>query len=141
MERAILSIGEQRFVQGLLGPFTRTAAYQLNIRSPRMEPAELADDGVVGFHFKGAQGTSARFAHVLGPPDAWPTRKIDEVAALLMAMSAIGGRQAQPLPLLLADRELAPLGNFLEHYARQVRHHLRSRKLEEGWLDGLDELD
>ena len=58
-----------------------------------------------------------------------------------MAMSAIGGQQAQPLPLLLAERELAPLAGFLEHYAREVRHHIRSRKLEEGWLDGLDELD
>jgi hypothetical protein len=141
MERAILSIGEQRFVQGLLGPFTRTAAYQLNIRSPRMEPAGLAEQGVVGFHFKGVQGTSARFAHVLGPPDRWPARKIDELASLLMAMSAVGGRQAEPLPLLLAERELAPLGAFLEDYARKVRQHLRSRKLEEGWLEGLDELD
>ena len=141
MERAILSIGEQRFVQGLLGPFTRTAAYHLNVRSPRMEPPDLAEGGVVGFHFKGAQGTSARFAHVLGPPEKWTTRKIDEVAGLLMAMSAIGGRQAEPLPVLLANRELAPLGSFLENYSRQVRHHLRSRKLEEGWLDGLDELD
>jgi len=141
MERAILSIGERRFVQGVLGPFTRTAAYQLNIRSPRMEPAELAEGGVVGFHFKGAQGTEARFAHVLGPPEKWPAQKIDEVAGLLMAMSAIGGRQAEPLPLLLANRELAPLSSFLEHYARQVRHHLRSRKLEEGWLNELDELD
>ncbi len=141
MERTILSIGEQRFVQGLLGPFTRTAAYHLNIRSPRMEPSNIAEGGVVGFHFKGAQGTSARFAHVLGSPEKWTTRKIDEVAGMLMAMSAIGGRQAEPLPLLLANRELAPLSSFLENYARQVRHHLRSRKLEEGWLDGLDELD
>ena len=141
MERAILSIGDKRFVQGLLGPFTRTAAYRLNIRSPRMEPADLAEDGVVGFHFKGAQGTSARFAHVLGPAEKWPARKLDGVAGLLMAMSAIGGQQAQPLPLLLAERELAPLSSFLEHYARQVRQHLSSRKLEEGWLAGLDELD
>ena len=141
MERAILSIGERRFVQGLLGPFTRTAAYRLNIRSPRMEPADLAEEGIVGFHFKGAQGTSARFAHCLGPAERWTARKIDEVAGLLMAMSAIGGHQAQPLPLLLAERELAPLGGFLEHYAREVRHHLHSRKLEESWLDGLEELD
>ncbi len=141
VERAILSIGDKRFVQGLLGPFTRTAACRLNIRSPRMEPADLAEDGVVGFHFKGVQGTSARFAHVLGPAEKWPVKKIDEVAGLLMAMSAIGGRQAQPLPLLLAERELAPLSSFLENYSRQVRQHLSSRKLEDGWLDGLDELD
>lgn len=141
MERAISSIGAQRFVQGILGPFTRTAAYRLNVRSPRMEPADLAEAGVVGFHFKGAQGTSARFAHMLGPAAGWPAKKIDELAGLLMAMSAIGGLQAQPLPLLLAERELAPLGGFLEHYVREVRHHLHSRTLEQGWLDGLDDLD
>jgi hypothetical protein len=141
MERAILSIGERRFVQGLLGPFTRSAAYRLNIHSPRMEPAELADAGVIGFHFKGAQGTAARFAHVLGPADAWTSRKLDQVSGLLMSMSAIGGQQAEPLPLVLARRELQPLNGFLEHYALQVRHYLRSRKLEEGWLEGLDELD
>ena len=88
-----------------------------------------------------SQGTSALFAHMLGPAEKWSAAKIDEVAGLLMAMSAIGGRQAQPLPLLLAERELAPLSGFLESFARGVRHHLRSRKLEEGWLAGLDELD
>lgn len=141
MERAIVSIGEQRFMQGVLGPFTRTVAYHLNVSSPSMEPLELARGGVVGFHFKGSQGTSTRFVHVVGPPEKWTTRKLDEVAGLLMAMSSIGGRQAQPLPLLLANRELAPLSSFLENYARQVRLHLRSRKLEDGWLNGLDELD
>ena len=141
VERAILSIGERRFVQGLLGPFTRTAAYRLNIQAPRMEPADLAEIGVAGFHFKGAQGTAARFAHVLGAAEAWTAQKLDEVAGLLMAMSAIGGQQAKPLPLMLAQRELTPLDRFLEQYARDVLHHLRSRKLEEGWLDGLDDLD
>jgi hypothetical protein len=141
MERTILSIGERRFLQGLLGPFTRTAAYLLNVQSPRMEPAPLVREGVVGFHFKGAEGTSARFAHVLGSPERWTARALDRVAGLLMGMSAIGGRQAEPLPILLARRELRPLPGFLEHYARQVRAHLHHRKLEAGWLEGLDELD
>ena len=106
-----------------------------------MEPATLAEEGVVGFHYKGAEGTAAKFAHVLGASDGWPARKLDQVAGQLMAMSAIGGRQAEPLPLMLARRDLQPLGPFLESYSREVRQHLRSRKLEEGWLDGLDALD
>lgn len=141
LERAILSIGERRFVQGLLGPFTRTAAYRLNVRSPRMEPAHLAEDGVIGFHFKGAQGTMARFAHALGPAQAWSRHKIDEITGLLMALSAIGGEKAAPLPILLARRELSPLAAFLQDYVRKVRDHLRSRKIEEGWLEGLEDLD
>lgn len=139
--RAVLSIGEQRFVQGILGPFTRTAAWRMNVQAPSMEPKRLAQEGVVGFHFKGAEGTSARLAHMLGSPQAWTTRDLDRLAGLLMAMSAVGGRQAEPLPILLARQELRPLPGFLEHYAHQVRTHLRSRKLEKGWLEGLDELD
>lgn len=141
IERAILTIGVQRFVQGLLGPFTRTAAYRLNIQSPRMEPNELAKEGVIGFHFKGAQGTATQFAHVLGPVEKWTRRKLDEIAGLLMGMNAIGGQKAEPLPLLLARRELKPLASFLEHYARELRHILQSRKIESDWLHGLDELD
>lgn len=138
---AVATIGQQRFLQGLLGPYTRTAAYRLNVQSPRMEPAQLAEQGVVGFHFKGAEGTSVRFAHMLGAPDLWTREALDRVAGLLMALSAVGGREAVPLPLLLAHRELRPLDGFLNHYALSVRGHLRSRKLEQGWLDGLDDLD
>jgi hypothetical protein len=141
MGKAIGAIGQQRFLEGLLGPFTRTVAYQLNIHSPRMEPAALAKDGVIGFHFKGAVGTSARFAHALGEPGTWTCEAIDRVAGLLMAMSAVGGREAVPLPILLAERELQPLRGFLDNYGSQVRGHLRGRKLEQGWLEGLDDLD
>jgi hypothetical protein len=80
-------------------------------------------------------------AHMLGSPQAWTSDALDRVAGLLMSLSAIGGRQAEPLPVLLARRELQPLPHFLEHYALQVRSYLRSRKLEDRWLDGLDELD
>ncbi len=139
--KAIAAIGHQRFLQGLLGPFTRTAAYRLNVQSPRMEPAELAAAGVVGFHFKGAEGTASRFAHMLGPAEAWTRDALDRVAGLLMALSAVGGREALPLPILLAERELRPLDSFLKHYALQVRGHLRSRKLETVWLEGLNDLD
>jgi hypothetical protein len=141
MEHAILSIGQQRFLNGLLGPFTRTVGYRVNVQSPRMEPAELAGEGVVGFHFRGAQGTAVRFAQLLGPESGWTTRKLDDIAGLLMGLSAIVGPKAKPLPIMLAQRELNPAKGFLESYVRQVREHLRSRKLEEGWLDGLDELD
>lgn len=141
LSRAIATIGQQRFLQGLLGPFTRTAAYRLNVQSPRMEPAALADAGVVGFHFKGAEGTATRFASMLGAPEQWTRAALDRLAGLVMALSAVGGRQATPLPLLLAERELRPLKPFLEKYARGVRAHLRSRKLEQGWLDDLDDLD
>lgn len=141
LESAIATIGHQRFLHGVLSPFSRTAAFRLNVQSPRMEPASLASEGVVGLHFKAAEGTSPRFAQMLGPPEAWTPSAVDRIAGLLVALSAVGGREAMPLPILLAERELRPLEAFLKHYALSVRGHLRSRRLEQGWLDGLDELD
>lgn len=141
MEQAVLSIGHKRFMQGLLGAYTRTAAYRMDIQSPRMEPDILAKAGVVGFHFKGAAGTSTKFAQMLGEPELWTQAGIDRLAGLLMAMSAIGGREAEPLPLLLARRELAPLVPFIKNYAMMVREHLRTGKLESVYLDNLDSLD
>ncbi len=139
--KAIGAIGHQRFLQGIVGPFSRTAAYRLNVQSPRMEPSGLADGGVVGFHFKAAEGTSVRFAHMLGDPKSWSRQALDRVGGLLMSLCAVGGREAVPLPIMLAERELRPLGRFLENYARQVRAHLHSRDLERGWLEGLGDLD
>ncbi len=125
-ERALLGIGGQRFVEGLLSPFTRSAAYRLNIQSPRMEPAILAEQGVVGFHYKGAAGTSTRFVHFLGGKHPWSTTELDQIAGLLMGMSAIGGRVADPLPLLLARRGLQPLAGFLEHFGGQISEQMRN---------------
>lgn len=138
---AILNIGERRFLQGLLGPFTRTAAYRLNIQSPGMEPEKLAAQGVVGFHYKGAQGTSARLAHALGPPERLSASALDRIAGVLMSLSAVGGERAEPLPLMLAERELKPLEPFLQNYAMEIRQHLRNRTLEQEWLTNLEELD
>lgn len=141
LQEAILSIGERRFLQGVLTHYSRTVAYQLNVQSPGMEPAELAREGVLGFHFKGAQGTAARFAQVVAPPRDFTAEKLDEIAGLLTTMNAIGGPKAKPLPLMLAERELQPLGPFLLNYVHEVKAHIRSGKLERGWLDDLDALD
>jgi hypothetical protein len=140
--KTILNIGERRFMHGLLGPFTRTGAFRLDFSSPSMEPSTLAKEGVIGFHFKGSEGTAVRFAHIVGPPDTWTSKMVDSIAGILMAMSTIGGQRAEPLPLLLARRELKkPLEQSLELYSREVRRYLKSRINEAAWLSDLDALD
>ena len=38
VREAVLGVGERRFVEGILGSFTRTAAFRMNVQAPRMEP-------------------------------------------------------------------------------------------------------
>ena len=40
---AISSIGERRFIRGILGNYTRTVALRMNVQMPRMEPEVVAD--------------------------------------------------------------------------------------------------
>lgn len=140
MDKAISNIGGQRFVHGLLNPYTRTAAYALHEISPRMEPQKIMNEGVIGFHYKADQGRQTRFAHMIGAVDLWTAKKLDKISAILMGMSSIG-KEGLPLPLMLAKRELGPLDHFLQNYTREIKHHLRTRKFEDSWLKNISELD
>lgn len=141
VKRVILTIGEKRFLRGLLGPFTRTVAYQLNVDNPRMAPREITQEGVIGFHYKGSEGTDPRFVQLVGPKDMWSSEGLDRIAGQLLALSAVGGLRANPLPLSLAARRLTPLKPFLINFAREVHAQLRSRRIENTWLQDLDALD
>jgi len=140
--KAVLSIGQERFLTGILESYHRTVAYRMNVQTPQMEPKWLADIGVYGFHFKAAQGTRPLLAQVVGPAEGWPTEAFDRLAAWLMALTALGGKKAVPLPVYLSDRELSrPLDVFLQNYAREVYGYLRNRKLEQQWLSDFDDFE
>lgn len=139
---AVLSIGQQRFLTGILESYHRTVAYRMNVQTPQMEPKWLADIGVYGFHFKSAQGTSPLLVQVVGPATGWPTEAFDRLTSWLMALTALGGKKAEPLPVYLSKRELGrPLDVFLQNYAREVHSYLRNRKLEENWLSDFDDFE
>lgn len=55
-----------------------------------------------------------------------------------MTLIAIGGVEARPLPILLADRELEALGPFLEAYGHEVQQQIRRRGVETQWLEDLE---
>ena len=135
---AILGVGERRFVHGILGSFTRTAAFRMNVHTPRMEPSSVVDLGVIGLHFRAGQTTQPRLMQLIGDTPAWTASAIDEIVGLTMALTAVGGAASAPLPVQLAERELNALGPFLEHYSRSVAGELKRRELEGIWLSDWD---
>jgi len=135
---AILGVGERRFVHGILGSFTRTAAFRMNVHAPRMEPGSVVDLGVIGLHFRAGQTTEPRLMQLIGDAPAWTTTAINDVVGLTMALTAVGGAASAPLPVQLAERELNALGPFLEHYSRSVAGELKRRELENIWLSDWD---
>jgi hypothetical protein len=138
VREAILGVGERRFVHGILGSFTRTAAFRMNVHAPRMEPSDVVNLGVVGLHFRAGQTTEPRLMQLVGDAPAWTTEAIDEVVGMTMALTAVGGAEATPLPVQLAARELTALGPFVEHYSRSVAGELKRREIENIWLSDFD---
>jgi hypothetical protein len=135
---AILGVGERRFVHGVLGCFTRTAAFRMNVHAPRMEPASVVELGVIGLHFRAGQTTQPQLMQLIGDAPAWNDSAIDEIVGLTMSLTAVGGAASAPLPVQLAERELNALGPFLEHYSRSVTGELKRRELESIWLSDWD---
>ncbi|ALJ34258.1 hypothetical protein D9623_00380 [Azospirillum brasilense] len=135
---AILGVGERRFVHGILGSFTRTAAFRMNVHAPRMEPGSVVDLGVIGLHFRAGQTTEPRLMQLVGDAPTWTAKAIDEVVGMTMALTAVGGALTAPLPVQLAERELNALGPFLENYSRSVVGELKRRELESIWLSDWD---
>jgi hypothetical protein len=138
VREAVLGVGERRFVQGILGSFTRTAAFRMNVQAPRMEPGAVVDLGVIGLHFRAGQTTEPRLMQLVGDAPAWTSEAINEVVGLTMALTAVGGGAATPLPVQLAEQELGALGPFLDHYSRSVGGELKRREIESIWLSDFD---
>ncbi|WP_316237046.1 hypothetical protein [Bradyrhizobium sp. SZCCHNR1015] len=135
---AILGVGERRFVHGILGSFTRTAAFRMNVHTPRMEPGAVVDLGIIGLHFRAGQATEPRLMQLVGDAPAWTTAAVDEIVGLTMALTAVGGAASAPLPVQLAERELNALGPFIEHYGRSVAGELKRREIESIWFSDFD---
>jgi hypothetical protein len=140
VQPTISGVGERRFINGILGSFTRTAAFRMNIQTPRMEPHEVAGGGVIGLHYCAGPGTQPKLLQILGDDPGWQPCDLDELTGRLMALTVTGGKQAWPMPLQLAARELASLDGFIEHYRAGVHSEMKKRSIEDVWLSELDDL-
>lgn len=139
-ERAISGIGERRFIHGILGSFTRTAAFRMSTQTPRMEPEQVMAQGVIGLHYTAGPGTPARLLQLVGNEPGWQVSDLDRLVGAVMALTVVAGKQAWPLPIQLADRELNSLDGFLKHYQHCLHEEMKSKQIEDVWLSELDEL-
>lgn len=139
-QAAISGVGERRFIDGILGSFTRTAGFRMNTQTPRMEPHEVAGGGVVGLHYCAGPGTPPRLLQIIGDEPGWRGADLDELTGRLMALTVAGGKQAWPMPVQLAMRELASLDGFIEHYKAGIHGEMKKRNIEDVWLSELDDL-
>ena len=136
---SLTGIGERRFVYGILDRDTRTVAFQMNVRTPRMEPGDVVNSGIVGLHFRALPNTAPRLLQFVGNAPEWTPKLIDRVCGQVIAAIVAGGRDAMPLPIQLAERELSGLGRFLEYYSKSVVEALRQEDVEDIWLSGLND--
>jgi hypothetical protein len=138
-EAAIAGVGERRFIHGILGPNTRTAAFRMNVHTPRMEPSEVVDLGVLGLHFRAGPGTAPHLLQLVGDEPNWQRAQLDRLAGLVTALTVVGGQRAYPLPVHLAAMEQEGMGRFLGVFTDQVRSRIARREDEEAWLAGLEQ--
>jgi hypothetical protein len=139
-QAAISGVGERRFINGILGSFTRTAGFRMNTQTPRMAPHDVAAAGVVGLHYCAGLGTPPRLVQLIGDAPAWRCTDLDELTSRLMALTVAGGKQVWPMPIQLAARELASLDGFIEHYRTGVHAEMKQCSIEDVWLSDMDDL-
>ena len=118
-QATISGVGERRFIDGILGSFTRTAAFRMNTRTPRMEPEEVAAAGVVGLHYCAGPGTPPRLVQVIGDEPGWRAADLDELTGKLTALTVTGGNQAWPMPDSIGGQGIGRAGTF--HHALPCR--------------------
>jgi hypothetical protein len=135
----ISGIGEKRFVRGILGTNSRTAAFNMNVQTPRMEPAKLVDEeGVVGFHYRSGVLAEPLLVQLLGNELNWTKEHLNELAGILMAATVQRDKNAVPVPFQLAQQQLHGLPQFLKQYCFTMRTELKNREIEDSWLSDLE---
>lgn len=136
---SISGIGEKRFVRGILGTNSRTAAFRMNVQTPRMEPASLVDElGVVGFHYRSSVRADPLLVQLLGTDAHWTKQHLNELTGILIAATVRQDRYAVPVPFQLAEQQLHGLPNFLKQYCLTMRQELKNREIEDSWLSDLE---
>jgi hypothetical protein len=139
LEARLMGIGDTRFINGILGNFTRTIAFRMTENRSRMEPASEVDQGVIGFHFRSARSSQIKMVQLAGEEVDWNSILLDAVASKLMILDMQSQKKAMPLPQLLSRQQLNILEKFSAFYRQGLNDALRHNNVENTWLSGLDE--
>lgn len=138
-QSAISGVGARRFLHGILEQQTRTAAFRMNVKTPRMEPSAVAASGVVGFHIRAVDQNGPQLVQLIGDAPGWTKDRLDRLAGELSALTVSNGKQPVPIPLFLAGEIAATIPRFVDAYRGGVEDHIRRRQLETDWLSGIEE--
>lgn len=139
LEARLMGIGDTRFINGILGNFTRTIAFRMTENRSRMEPASEVGQGVIGFHFRSARSSQIKMVQLAGEEADWNSALLDAVASKLMILDMQSQKKAMPLPQLLSRQQLNILERFSAFYRQGLNEALRNNNVENTWLSGLDE--
>lgn len=139
LDERLMGIGDTRFINGILGNFTRTIAFRMTENRARLEPSEAVEQGVIGFHFRSARAGQIQMAQLAGEESDWNTESLDTVASRLMILDMQNRKKAMPLPQLLSRQQLSILEKFSAYYRQGLNEALRNNDVENTWLSGLDE--
>jgi len=139
LDQKLSGIGDTRFINGILGSFTRTIAFRMTEKETRMEPDKSVEHGVIGFHFKGGRTRQIQMVQLAGDEPDWNKESLDIVAWRLMVLDMQNQRQAASLPQLLGQQQLKMLDQFTAYYRQGLNEALKKNDIEEIWLSGLDD--
>jgi hypothetical protein len=138
-QAAISGVGARRFLHGILEQQTRTAAFRMNVKTPRMEPAVVAANGVIGFHIRSLDQNAPQLVQLVGDAPGWTRDRLDRLAGEISALTISNGKQPVPIPLFLASQTAATIPNFVEAFRGDVEDHIRRRQIETEWLTGIEQ--
>ena len=139
LDERLMGIGDTRFINGILGNFTRTIAFRMTENRARLEPAKAVEQGVIGFHFRSARAGQIQMAQLAGEESDWNAELLDTVASRLMILDMQNRKKAMPLPQLLSRQQLSILEKFSAYYRQGLNEALKNNVVESTWLSGLDE--
>ena len=138
IEEQLIGIGDLRFINGILGNFTRTIAFRSHQLENRIEPVKEVQQGLIGFHFRSSRQGQIKFVQLVGDEPAWTSESLDIVASRLMALDMQNKGKAMPLPQLLGYQQLNILPQFAEFYRKGLHNAVKQNEVELGWLESLE---
>ncbi len=139
LDESLVGVGDLRFINGILGNYSRTIAFRLSEQENRIEPSVEAKQGLIGFHFRSARGGQIKMVQLAGDEPDWQSADLDLVASRLMVLDMQNKGNAMPLPQLLGYQQLGILPKFAKFYRQGLHGALKNNDIEAGWLAGLDE--
>lgn len=139
LDDSLIGVGDLRFINGILGNYSRTIAFRLSEQENRIEPSAEVKHGLIGFHFRSARGGQIKMVQLAGDEPDWYSADLDLVASRLMVLDMQNKGNAMPLPQLLGYQQLGILPKFAKFYRQGLHGALKNNDIEAAWLAGLDE--